>query len=317
MREEPMIEQPFFIVGSERSGTTLLRLMLDHHPRLACHFEFEHSVEKVGDDGSFPELDGYRDWLPTTRSFSTSGASIDASLDYRELIDSFLEQKRQRDGKEFIGATVHKHFDRLLHIWPDARFIHIVRDPRDVAPSCVAMGWAGNVWGGVERWLDAERLWETLVPRLDAVRYYEFGYESLIRDARKILGEICSFLGVAFDEAMFSYAQTSTYDLPTPSRVELWRRQASQRDVQLVEARTRELLLRRGYVLSDYPELDLSARAIAKLEAENRRRRRLFRLKRYGLPLFVAENVTRRLPLRPLHSLFAKRMEAIDEQFIK
>jgi len=312
-----MIERPFFVVGSERSGTTLLRLMLEHHPRLACHFEFEHSVAWVGADGSFPELDAFRRWLPTARSFSTSGASIDPSLDYQELVDSFLEQRRQRAGKEFVGATVHKQFDRLLHIWPDARFIHIIRDPRDVAFSCVAMGWAGNVWGGVKRWLDAEQLWDALVPQLDAAQYYEFRYEDLIQDARRILREICSFLDVAFDEAMFSYAETSTYDLPDPSRVEPWRTKALQRDVQLIELRTRELLLRRGYRLSDYPELELSLRAEAELEAENQRGRRAFRIKRYGLPLFVAENITRRLPVGFLHSMFVKRMYTIDEQFIR
>ncbi len=111
-----MIKRPYFIVGSERSGTTLLRLMLDYHPRLACLFEFDYSVDQVGADGSFPDLEDYRAWLPTRRSFYTSGASIDPSLNYRELVDSFLEQKRQRGGKEFIGGTVHRHFDRLLHI---------------------------------------------------------------------------------------------------------------------------------------------------------------------------------------------------------
>ena len=50
--------------------------------------------------------------------------------------------------------------DRLTRIWPDARFIHLVRDPRDVARSVIPMGWAGNTWVGVERWMEAERLWD-------------------------------------------------------------------------------------------------------------------------------------------------------------
>jgi hypothetical protein len=55
---------------------------------------------------------------------------------------------------------VHRHYDRLLRLWPEARFIHLVRDPRDVASSCIGMGWAGNVWTGVTRWIEAERLWD-------------------------------------------------------------------------------------------------------------------------------------------------------------
>lgn len=312
-----MIERPFFIVGSERSGTTLLRLMLDHHPRLACHFEFEHAVQRVGDDGSFPDLEEFIQWLPTARSFSTSGATIDPSLDYCSLIDDFLEQKRRRDGKEFVGATVHKHFDRLLYIWPEARFLHLVRDPRDVAPSCVAMGWAGNVWGGMERWLDAERLWDAFVTRLPVAHYHELKYEDLIRDARMTLSRVCDFLGVAFDEAMFSYVETTTYDAPNPARVEPWRTRAAPRDIQLVEARSGPLLTRRGYSPSDLPRLDISARERAVLEVENRLRRRLFHIKRYGLLLYAAENVTRRLRMRSLHSLCSNRMDVIDEGFIK
>jgi hypothetical protein len=291
--------------------------MLDHHPRLACHFEFEHAVQQVGDDGSFPDLESFREWLPSTRSFWASGATIDTTLGYRELVDSFLEQKRRRDGKEFIGATVHKHFDRLVHVWPDARFIHIIRDPRDVAPSCVAMGWAGNVWGGVERWLDAEVLWDGFVSRLDAARYHEFRYEDLIADARSVLGEICGFLGVAFDEAMFSYAEKTTYSVPDPGRLQPWRTQASQRDVQLVEARCRSLLVRRGYSPSDYPQIEPSPAERVELEADNRRRRRAFRIKRYGLLLLAAENLTRRLRIPWLHSLCRDRMDAIDETYIK
>ena len=311
------IERPFFIVGAERSGTTLLRLMLDHHPRIACHNEFDHCVMHVTDDGRFPELDEFHRWLPTTRYLRASGAIIDPSLDYPELVDSFLEQKRRRDGKELIGAAIHQHFDRLLHIWPDARFIHIVRDPRDVASSCVAMGWAGNVWGGVERWRRAERLWDHLITGLDADRYIDCRSEDLIGEAQKSLGEVCSFLGVTFDEAMFGYAETSTYGLPDPTRVAPWRTQVPARDVQLVEARCRDLLLRRDYSLSDHPPLELSAAEEATLKAEDRRGRRIFRIKRYGLPLFVVENITRRLPLRSLHDLFVRRMAAIDEEFIK
>jgi Sulfotransferase family len=42
-----MIKKPVFLVGSERSGTTLFRLMLDHHPQIACFFEFEYAVSRM------------------------------------------------------------------------------------------------------------------------------------------------------------------------------------------------------------------------------------------------------------------------------
>ena len=153
--------------------------------------------------------------------------------------------------------------------------------------------------------------------RVTLGRYRELHYEDLIRDARKMLTKICEFLGVAFDEAMFSYPAKTTYDLPNPDRAQPWRENSSKRDVQLIEARVGDLLQRRGYERSDYPGIDLSPGEIASLKAHDIRGRRLLRVRRYGVPLFVAENITRRLPFEFLHSIFTKRMDAIDKRFIK
>ena len=49
-----MIEEPIFLVGAERSGTTLMRLMLDSHPDVAFGEEFEFAVTHIGADGTFP-----------------------------------------------------------------------------------------------------------------------------------------------------------------------------------------------------------------------------------------------------------------------
>ncbi len=68
-----MIREPVFMVGSERSGTTLLRLMLDHHPGIAFHFEFEFAVERLADDGTFPPIEAYHKWLRSERGFRGSG----------------------------------------------------------------------------------------------------------------------------------------------------------------------------------------------------------------------------------------------------
>ena len=137
-----------FLVGSERSGTTLLRLMLDHHPEIAFEKEFDFVVSKVSETGAFPQVDAYLEWLATVRA---ADYAIDRSLDYRSLVTDFLRQKQAASGgKPRVGATVHRDFDRLRFIWPDARYIHLVRDPRDVSRSVVQKGWAGNVYQGSE-----------------------------------------------------------------------------------------------------------------------------------------------------------------------
>src|SRR5205085_11314610 len=97
---------PFFLIGSVRSGTTMLRLMLDHHPQLACHFEFEYAIEKMTSSGQVPDADQYREYLRQNRIFKLSKFKIDESLSYRELVESFLIQKQKLDSKSIVGATI-------------------------------------------------------------------------------------------------------------------------------------------------------------------------------------------------------------------
>lgn len=63
------IESPVFLVGSERSGTTLFRLMLDHHPQIAFFFEFEYAVAMMSPTGSSPI------WTSTTGTSKRIGSS--------------------------------------------------------------------------------------------------------------------------------------------------------------------------------------------------------------------------------------------------
>lgn len=312
-----MIREPIFLVGSERSGTTLLRLMLDHHPSIAFHFEFEFAVEGLADDGTFPPVEAYRNWLASERGFRGSGATLDPSLDFPQLVNSFLEQKRSRDGKQLVGATVHRHFDRLLHVWPDARYIHLLRDGRDVARSCIRMGWVGNVWTGADRWIEAERLWTAIRTRLPDTRYCEVRYEELIGHPRESLEAICDFLRVPFDEAMLSFPDDSTYDLPDPKLVYQWKTRAPEEEVRLIEARIGDLLVERGYPLSRLPKLAVSPFRIRRLQFQDRWARRLFRVRRYGLLLSTLEALSHRRPFGWLDPYVSPRIARIARQYIK
>ena len=66
-----VFSQPIFLVGAERSGTTLLRLMLDCHPHIAFHSEFEFVVDYFRDN-SYPSLEDYYEHLATDRIFQSS-----------------------------------------------------------------------------------------------------------------------------------------------------------------------------------------------------------------------------------------------------
>jgi hypothetical protein len=222
-----MLKNPIFLVGVERSGTTLLRLMLDYHPQIAFNQDFKFAVVQINDPKNWPDLPSYYEYLSCNRIFLQSNFSIDKNLSYPELVNSFLLQQRERNKKPIVGALVHHHFDRLLQIWPDAKFIHLCRDGRDVARSTIRMGWAGNMFTGVEGWITAELLWQKLSPQLSSEQKLTIHYEALIQNSDEVLTQICNFIGVPFDKAMYNYAQHSTYSLPEPHLIEQWRRKLS------------------------------------------------------------------------------------------
>lgn len=294
-REPSMIEQPILLVGSERSGTTLLRLMLDSHPELAFGEEFEWAVEQIGQDGAWPDVDDYETYLETNRPFQTSGFTFDRSVTYPELINGFLDQRRRAKGVELVGATVHFGFDKALALWPKAKFIHMVRDPRDVAPSCVAMGWAGNVWFGMDNWIQAEDEWDRIAPRLADDQVLTVRFEELLADHEAVLAQICEFIGLDYTDRMLDYAKTTDYDVPQPGRSQGWRRSLDDRQVRLIEARAGDRLVERGYEPSGLGPLELTDNRHRLLKWQDRIGRIRFRIERFGLPLTVKEMAGRLL----------------------
>ena len=311
-----LVDKPIFLVGAERSGTTLLRLMLDHHSQLAWCNEFEYSVDSISDTG-WPELDVYYDWLETHRIFQATNFEIDRDLNYPQLVNSFLVQKQIREEKPLVGATVHRHFDRLLRIWPNAKFIHIVRDGRDVARSCIGMGWAGNVWTGIERWIESENLWADLSQSLSAQQKTEVTYESLISDPKNVLEDLCNFLEIFFESQMLTYDKTTSYDLPDANFIHQWKRKLSDREIQLIESRIGNMLLERNYELSNLPPIEITPAIVQKLKLQDWLKRKQFRIKRFGLPLLLADNLSRRLQLNSWQKSVKLKINDVQKSHLK
>src|SRR3990172_7920488 len=118
-------ESPIFLVGSVRSGTTLLGDMLEHHPEIAFPGEFELAVDFMGPDGEIPDLAAYHAWLRVDRHFRWHGLGIDPALDYRGLVASLLVQMSKSSrgpDRPHLGVSLHRRFRCLHALWPDARF---------------------------------------------------------------------------------------------------------------------------------------------------------------------------------------------------
>jgi len=306
-----MITNPIFLVGCVRSGTTLLRLMLDHHPDIAFDHEFEYAIDLIRPDGRYPSLDKFYSYLELHRIFLDSGRTIDRGLDFPELVDSFLRQKRDEAGKELVGATIHYSYERVLNIWPDARFIHIVRDGRDVSLSIEAYGWTGNAYSASDWWIEAERSWDNLCRDVPADRRVEVRFEELIEKPEEALTTICDFLGLDYSPEMLTYPLHSTYAPPSRRRVERWRA-SDPETIALIESRAGAMLAKRKYEASGLPLPTITRGEHRALIRRSRIEHARRRLKDRGAILFLADLISRRLNLPRLRRWVTQRLHALE-----
>ena len=310
-----IVAEPVFLVGAERSGTTLLRLMLDHHPEIAFHPEFEFALDFLGPEGEAPAFEERVRLLDMDRIFRMAQLNLQENLDWPDQIRDFLEQFRARSQKSRIGATVHRHFALIAKLLPEAKFIHLVRDPRDVAPSAVKMGWAGNAWAGAGRWLEAEEQWSKLSATLKSESYLEIRYEDLIRQPEQELARCCALFDLPFHPNMLRYPEDSTYSAPDPAAAERWRQAPSHQNA-LVEARVGVLLGQRGYAPSGASSAPPRALHRLWLALHDRIGRFRFRVRLYGLTLVLSHALAHRCCTRTAQRL-QLRMQALDDAHLR
>lgn len=306
---------PVFVVGAVRTGSTLLRLMLDSHPHIRNSGEFDFLIDKAGSDGSTPNIKRYRRWLSTHRGFLETGLVVDPRLDYRQLMASFLEQLQQPD--TIVAMNVHRHFERLPRFFPDARYIHLIRDPRDVARSSFGLGMAGNLYRGVDIWTTAERSWDRLAATLAPDRYLEVHYEILLENVVAELTRICTFLGFEYSPSMLNYPARSTYAAPDPKLSYQWKRHCGTRELQWVDWKLSSLLLQRNYELSGFGPRKPTLLELATIYLQDKYYRVRYEVRQYGLSLYLQNLVAVGLHIPPWRDWCQIRINEIDLKYLK
>lgn len=306
---------PVFIVGPVRSGSTFLRLMLDSHPQITNPGEFDFLFDMVGDRGEFPEVQAYVDWLSANRIFQAKHLTVDANLPYGELMQSFLAQLRLEGA--LLTMNVHRHFYRIPYVCPDARYIRLLRDPRDVARSCIGMGWVGHVYYGVDIWSDAEKSWQELRKQLSADQYLEIKYEDILNDVEAGLSAICRFLGLPYTDQMMNYASNSTYAPPDKNLSYQWKKKYTKRELQLVEGKVAHHISELGYELSGYDPARPGLWEEIRLYLLNRKYCVLHQIRRYGIGLYLENMLASRIGSQGWQYACRRRKNQIDIQHLK
>ena len=310
-----MQNSPVFVCGALRSGSTMLHLMLDGHPNIDNAGEFDFLFDLLGDKGEPPIKEEFIEWLRSNRIFQSQNLIVDNSLSVYELINSFVQQIKHKDN--ILALNVHRNFHRIPFVFPDAKYIHLIRDPRDVAKSCVAMGWAGNVYYGVDHWVNTEDSWQALSIGLDRQKYFTVRYEDLVVNAEEELTRICQFFHLPYSPAMLSYNEDSTYSKPDATLIEQWRDKLTLNEIKQVESKAKGLMGISSYNLSGGEAKLPSMPERLKLKVYNIIYKNIFSIKRYGVYLYLNEKAARKLGFKKKHTNALLQCNEIDKRYLK
>jgi len=261
---------PVVIGGCGRSGTTLLRMMLDSHRRLCC-----------GPESSlFRRRAIEADWLADRFGFPRDvvGALRDAAGSRAAFIEAFAGLCMQRAGKARWAEKTPRNISRVgavFRLFPAARFVHVLRDGRDVACSLrthprhrvvdgklVPTGIRRPIAGCARRWvrdIEGSRRW------WDDPRFHTVRYEDLVREPRPALERLMAFLGEEWDEAMLAHAaadspfRDATRFAQNPealgavstAALSRWERDLDARDRRIFKRIAGPLLVELGYARDD------------------------------------------------------------------
>ena len=241
-----LTSNPIFIGGDGRSGTTLVSVVLDSVPTLAVgpelHFsgpdDLGPSVERCAtmlaneDPRVFgkglkehPELKKAVQFAKRTHRFgldfevlaelcreamSITGSKLKRFEDRCQLIELIGERRRCDTGSDCWGIKIMREIgnvSRYAGVWPEARFLHVVRDGRDVAASQItehATWGAGSV-------AEAAKTWTTLLKKVNSAarrfQIHQFRYEDLVLKPEPTIRTILDFLGVPWSDAVLRHAE--------------------------------------------------------------------------------------------------------------
>jgi hypothetical protein len=278
---------PFlFIVGCPRSGTTLLQRIVNSHPRIAVLPETQwvprffqeqtgltaevwvtsHLIGRLIEHRTFPRLG-------ISRQEVEALLRGEEPLSYARFVSGVFDLYGKAQAKPLVGDKTPGYVRkiRVLHaLWPEAKFVHLIRDGRDVCLS--ALDWkrkAARMASLYPTWTESPVMtaalwWEWHLERrrrrgqlLGRDLFYELRYEALVTRPAEECAKLCAFLGVPYDDAMLRFHEGRTRAepglsakdawLPISPGLRDWRTQMAPRDIEHFEAAVGDLLDELGY----------------------------------------------------------------------
>lgn len=279
--------KPVFVVGCQRSGTTLLRLMLNKHSMLSIpeesHFiidifkEFqdvshEYEISELDRETLFRVIVGVPRFATWNLADDVVRAIVFSSKNKTipDVINALFELKTSCDNNCIWGDKTPEYtmyLNKIHDMFPSAIYIHIVRDGRDVVDSFKAAKWYGwSIYQRTRHWMQYTSTAESFGQFIGRKNFICIRYEDLVLDTANTLEKICNFIGILYEEGMLSYVDgvdaeitqrekesgvhRKLYRLPKESDVYKWQKSWSKLSLFQFESIARYNLSSLGYKVS-------------------------------------------------------------------
>ncbi len=280
-----MNNKPIFILSSPRSGSTLLRLLLNAHSQVAVPpptFMFpliNPFLETYGDLDDINNLRAIaKDTLAIQKSkpwpFDVTVEQLVAKVDERSFAGVYRalhELWADHHGKSRWGEkTPPDSFcvESIISCFPDAKIINLIRDGRDVAVDWIEnLEWPKNIHATATQWKEFVRAMEPWRETLDSNQLLNVYYETMVTDPENTLQRICAFLELNFEPEMLGFYQEENtakwansafchrfLTKPiTPEFVGIYKQRLTESDIEMLTSLIGEELTTLGYPVEDTP----------------------------------------------------------------
>lgn len=283
---------PIFIIGNPRSGTTLFRLMLSAHPNIyiaqECGF-LEYFYDKYKNfDGQKKIIDNFIEDVLNSKKIEFWNLDKNGLKEfiynkspnsYKELAASVYEYygKKNYPNKSRWGDKNNyylHHIEKIYNIYPEAQFLHIVRDGREVVRSYLDLKKNENnskyapdlpktIRTAIKDWVHNLSEINASFKKINSDNIFEFRYEDLVVNPKETLLKICNFLNEPFSKNMIYYNKNNIDKEPqefdewkktldkglVKTKIDKWKNKLNNNEVKTIEEIAHDMLIRYKYNL--------------------------------------------------------------------
>jgi hypothetical protein len=321
--------RPVFVGGCPRSGTTLVRTMLNSHPELAMPHETKFLIDafrmrKRWGDLTLPEnRERLARWVVNRKTARSGRIVRDPEQIVRTMVAAPPTIGSVLGAPFSLYADVHDkprwgdkrpsyvvNLDAIFAMFPDAQFVNVVRDPRDVAASIRRVElFREPVVAGADVWARSQRWAGRWSRRLATDQFLEIRYEDLVADGRAVLERVAGFLGLdpaGIDSMLAFHEHADTkrgrmhplvHQPLTTQTLRSYERALEPAEIALIERELARPMRRYGYEPS-HSDVAIPAELRARMR---RRRQRMRKLRTRRRALEHARRVTYRHPLAAVY----------------